>query len=420
MAAAHPLSRYTPATSVRQDPLRITAASDCRTLRRVWDIGRDVVDAELRALAQRWASDRRQRQSRRHLDRVDFDDLAACGFLQAIVPVEHGGMWHDVPRSVRALAETLRVLSQGDPAVALVSAMHPAVIAFWLLNPEPADPAWQEQRSAVFASAMAGERWGTITSEPGSGGDILRSKAVAEPSDEPPFIPGASYRITGDKHFGSGSGIVDRMMTTALPTGDDLPTVFAMDVRGRAWDGGDGLRLVAEWDGVGMSATQSHAMRLESMPAVRLARPGPITEVTAGAGAVIATLFTAVVVGVVDAAIEHARSQLQPRAAQLRPYEQVEWSAAVTDYWLLRNSYEGALRALELGEQRTALAALCAKESVAELSERTVGRLARVIGGGSYSQRNPLAHWFEDVRALGFLRPPWGLAFDTLFALSLD
>jgi hypothetical protein len=161
-------------------------------------------------------------------------------------------------------------------------------------------------------------------------------------------------------------------------------------------------------------------MRLESMPGVRLARPGPITEVTAGAGAVIATLFTAVVVGVVDAAMEHARAQLQPRATQLRPYEQVEWSTAVSEYWLVRNSYEGALRALELGERRASLAALCAKESVAELGERIVGRLARVIGGGSYSQRNPLAHWYEDVRALGFLRPPWGLAFDTLFALSLD
>src|SRR5215208_5620095 len=147
----------------------------------MWDIGGDVVGAEVQALAGRWASDRPQRQSRRHLDRADFEDLAACGFLQAIVPVEHGGTWHDVSTSVRPLAETLRVLSQGDPAVALVSAMHPAVIAFWLLNPSPNEPAWQEQRLAVFASAMAGERWGTITSEPGSGGDILRSKAVAEP-----------------------------------------------------------------------------------------------------------------------------------------------------------------------------------------------------------------------------------------------
>ena len=46
--------------------------------------------------------------------------------------------------------------------------------------------------------------------------------------------------------------------------------------------------------------------------------------------------------------------------------------------------------------------------------------LTNVLGGGTFSQRSPFAHWFEDVRALGFLRPPWGLAFDTLFRTSQD
>ena len=84
--------------------------------------------------------------------------------------------------------------------------------------------------------------------------------------------------MTGDKHFGSGSGITDRMMTTAVPEGEDEPTIFVLDVRGRPWDGRAGLTLVAEWDGIGMAATQSHAMRLEGAPSVRLARDGPSTR----------------------------------------------------------------------------------------------------------------------------------------------
>ena len=52
----------------------------------------------------------------------------------------------------------------------------------------------------------------------------------------------------------------------------------------------------------------------------------------------------------------------------------------------------------------------------AELAESCTSRLCHVVGGGSYSQRSPFGHWFEDVRALGFLRPPWGLAFDGLIA----
>ena len=58
------------------------------------------------------------------------------------------------------------------------------------------------------------------------------------------------------------------------------------------------------------------------------------------------------------------------------------------------------------------------EQPVAELAEASLGRMARVIGGGTFSRRSPYASWFEDVRALGFLRPPWGLAYDNLFATS--
>ena len=59
-------------------------------------------------------------------------------------------------------------------------------------------------------------------------------------------------------------------------------------------------------------------------------------------------------------------------------------------------------------------AALQAKAAVAELAEQTLLRVSRVVGGGSFSGSSPFSSWFEDVRALGFLRPPWGLAFDSL------
>ncbi len=34
--------------------------------------------------------------------------------------------------------------------------------------------------------------------------------------------------------------------------------------------------------------------------------------------------------------------------------------------------------------------------------------------GSAFSERSPFADWYEDVRALGYLRPPWALAFDQL------
>jgi alkylation response protein AidB-like acyl-CoA dehydrogenase len=298
--------------------------------------------------------------------------------------------------------------------------MHPAVVGFWLAREEREPPAWAEQRDAVLQSAGAGSQWGTITSEPGSGGDISRTKAVAIPDASfSGALPGRGYRVSGNKHFGSGSGVTDYMITTAVPQGEDAPAFFALDFRDRPWDGSAGLQLLAEWDGMGMAATQSHAMRLDGCPATRMEWPGPIEDLTLAAGPLVATVFTAVVLGVFDEAVKTAKAQLGPKAAELRPYERVEWTKAESDHWLAVQAYEGALRAVESGDHVAAVhAAGRAKQNVAELAEGALGRITRVIGGGTFSRRSPFAAWFEDVRALGFLRPPWGLAYDNLFATS--
>jgi alkylation response protein AidB-like acyl-CoA dehydrogenase len=370
-------------------------------------------------IAASWTAERAERQQRRHLDRADFDRLRDAGLLQLIAPVAQGGLWRSVVESTRALCETYRTLARSDPSVALVSTMHPAVIAFWLCSPDAGQPEWEEQRAAAFVSAVDGDQWGTITSEPGSGGDIAKTKSVATPVGGALSLPGATYGVTGDKHFGSGSGVTHWMMTTAVPEGESAPSIFALDVRDRPWDGSAGLRLTAEWDGMGMAATQSHAMRLEGAPAVRMAFDGPIEAITRAAGPIVASLFTAVVLGVLDEAVATARSQLGPKADGLRPYERVEWARAEQDHWLATQAFDGAMRAIESADHAAAFhAALRAKEAVADLAEATLLRITRVLGGGTFSRRSPFAHWFEDVRALGFLRPPWGLAYDGLFATS--
>jgi alkylation response protein AidB-like acyl-CoA dehydrogenase len=367
-----------------------------------------------------WRADRAQRQARRHLDRADFDALRDAGLLRLVAPVEDGGLWQGAASTFRPMCGIYRRLASADASVALVSAMHPAVVAFWLASPDPAQPAWEEQRRAVFASAAAGEQWGTITSEPGSGGDIARTRAVATAIAADHALVGSTYAVTGDKHFGSGLGVTDHMITTAVPDGSSDPTIFVLDVRDRPWDGSAGLELVAEWDGMGMAATQSHAMRLEGAPAVRLAWGGGLDPITRAAGPYLATLFSAVVLGVLDEAIAVAREQVRRKADQLRAYERVEWVRAEQDHWVATQAHEGALRSVEGGLPTASHDALRAKQAVADLAEQTLLRLTRVLGGGTFSQRSPFAHWFEDVRALGFLRPPWGLATDTLFALSID
>jgi alkylation response protein AidB-like acyl-CoA dehydrogenase len=233
-------------------------------------------------------------------------------------------------------------------------------------------------------------------------------------------VSGRRYLITGDKHFGSGTGMCSYMLTTAIPEGEDQPAAFFLDTRALV-DGRPqrGFTIVKEWDGVGMAATQSHAVRLDECPAVRLEWPNTLDTMLRGAGPVNLCLFTAVVLGILDEAVAVAGERVGPRLGELRAFEQVEWAKATADHWLAAQAYEGMLRTLESGDRVAALhAGLRGKIAVAELAEQALLRVTRVLGGGTFSASSPFASWFQDVRALGFLRPPWGLALDGMIATS--
>jgi alkylation response protein AidB-like acyl-CoA dehydrogenase len=103
----------------------------------------------------------------------------------------------------------------------------------------------------------------------------------------------------------------------------------------------------------------------------------------------------------------------------MRPYEQVEWVNAEQDAWLMRQAYEGMLRAVETQSQPLPVV-LLGKTAAARLAEDCLRRLARIMGGGTFARHSPFGFWYEDVRALGYLRPPWGLAYDALIAALRD
>jgi alkylation response protein AidB-like acyl-CoA dehydrogenase len=371
---------------------------------------------EVGRIADRFAAERHERQRRERLVPEEFDELAAAGFLLTGVPSADGGLFESVARSTRTVGSVLSTLARGDASVALVASMHPAVLSFWHASPEAPAPhreAWSEQRAYVSRAAADGRWFGTITSEPGSGGDVARTAAAAEAG------PDGGWRISGKKHFGSGSGVTSFMVTSARPVGEDEPDWFLLDVRDVPWDGSRGMTLLAPWEGHGMTATQSHGMAFDGFPAMRVAWPGHWRGLSDAAGPFIATTFTAVILGIVEAAIATARGQLAGRADSLRPYEQVEWVNAEQDAWLMRQAYEGMLRAVETQSQPLP-AVLLGKTAAARLAEDCLRRLTRIMGGGTFARHSPFGFWYEDVRALGYLRPPWGLAYDALIAALRD
>jgi hypothetical protein len=209
------------------------------------------------------------------------------------------------------------------------------------------------------------------------------------------------------------------MITTAIAEGSVDPDLFYLNMKNVPWDGTEGVTQTSPWDGHGMIATQSHSMKFENFPITRCAWPESLFKLAEASNAFINCLFTSVIVGITDIALETARQKFQQKNGSSRAYEQVEWVKTLSEGWLIQQAYEGMLRAVE--EEKDALnVSVRAQMAIADLSESLMGRICRIMGGGSYSRHSPFGFWFEDVRALGFLRPPWGLAYDKLYEGALD
>jgi alkylation response protein AidB-like acyl-CoA dehydrogenase len=374
----------------------------------------------LTALSEEFASERRARQHRRELVEEDFERIRNAGFLLSVVPTEMGGTWENPARSARPVCEMLRSLARGDSSVALACAMHPAVIGFWLATPEAASPyrdAWKAQRDMVFRSSADGAWWGTLISEPGTGGDHSKTRAIARPDES----DSRRYVLSGIKQLGSGSGITSYMLTIARPDGEEAPDLFFLKVANTSWDGSTGMKIIAPWDGHGMIASQSHGFRFEDFPAERFAFPATAAE----AGSTWArpqplarSYFTSVFIGILDAALQTARESLAKRP-RLTPFEEVEWTRAEQEGWLATQAYEGILREIESGRDANRVA-VQGKLATAELAESVMTRLCRIFGGATFARSSPFGHWAQDVRTLGFLRPPWSLSYDILLEGSLE
>ena len=121
-----------------------------------------VVLENVRELSIHFAAERHERQQRRELIAADFAQLREAGVPLAGVPVDHGGIWESVRRSTRPLCELLRTLAHGDSSVALVCAMHPTVLVFWLANaqvPAPFLAAWEASRAFLATQPGQSNGW---------------------------------------------------------------------------------------------------------------------------------------------------------------------------------------------------------------------------------------------------------------------
>ena len=360
------------------------------------------LDNNVDALIKTWMPDRAERMARKALDKADFEALARAGLTLTGVPTDLGGLWQGPAQSARPVAMLLRKLASVDPSLALVASMHSTVPLMWMMA-DGESLGWKKHRDGVLGMAREGHWFGTIASEPGIGGDLLATKATARLNDD------GTWSMSGDKFMGSGSGMTSFMMTVAVPEGEQRPDIFLIDMRDLAWDGSQGLKMVRPWDGVGMAATQSHAFRFDEVRVTRHGLLGGALDLMPQIGPVIGFMFSAVFVGILDAAAAEAKRILGKRAPHLSAFEQSSWINAQNQIWLAQQAFEGMARSMETDAAGTDV--LHGKLAIADLAETALSGLSHAVGGASLSQSSPFGQWMQDVRALGYLRPPRSLSY---------
>ena len=171
-----------------------------------------------------------------------------------------------------------------------------------------------------------------------------------------PWVTDGVYRLTGQKAFGSGSGMTSYMLTTAMPEEEDQLQMCSFWTcgtwRGTARRG----RPPRQQRGMATAWRRPRAMRsrFADFLATRIAWPGHVPHLMEGAGGHNQSLFTAVIVGIVETALEAARRAGVRRREALRAYERVEWTKAEQERLAHQASLCGRWRRTGRAQQRRA------------------------------------------------------------------
>lgn len=86
-----------------------------------------------------------------------------------------------------------------------------------------------------------------------------------------------------------------------------------MQNKDEPWDGLTGFKMTVEWDGIGMSSTQSHAFRFDNFRANKTVFKEVLSKVAPISSQISNMLFAGVVLGVADNAMIFRERRLKEK-----------------------------------------------------------------------------------------------------------
>ena len=328
----------------------------------------------------------------------DLEELAAAGYLKIFVPASDGGLG----LGLSAAAQLQRRLATAAPATALAINMH----LVWTGVAHVLAARGDSSLDFVLKEAAQGEIFAFGNSEAGNDSVLFDSLTTAVPD------AGGGYSFTGRKIFTSLSpawtrlGIFGKDTTAGDGEGQLVHGFITRDT--------PGYEILADWDTLGMRASQSNTTVLDGavVPADRIFRKLPVgpnaDPLIFAIFACFETLLAAVYTGLGERALDLAVEAVKRRTSFKnggRSYAQdpdIRWKVA-----------EAAMAMDALYPQLSSVAAdvdalaehgvqwfpklVGVKVSATETARVVVDLAVRVSGGSSYFRGSELERLYRDV-----------------------
>lgn len=331
----------------------------------------------------------------------DLEELAAIGYLRALVPESFGGLG----LTMQEVAHEQLRLAMAAPATALAVNMH----LVWTGVAKTLHDRGDDSLDFVLRDAAAGEIYAFAISEAGNDLVLFDSTTDARP------LPDGGYEFTGSKIFTSLSPAWTRLGLFGLDTvSADAPKLVHAVVTREA----PGITIAEDWNTLGMRASQSNTTHLDSVAATsdrvfRRLDPGPSRDTLIFAiFANFEILISSVYVGIGQRALElavgsaHSRSSRRTGLAHDQD-PNVRWKIA--DAALANDALLPQLDALasdldasvDRGDQwYRALVGL--KSRSTRTARYVIDQAIAVAGGSAFSATSELGRLYRDVLAGGF------------------
>ncbi|SDD00634.1 acyl-CoA dehydrogenase family protein [Glycomyces harbinensis] len=352
-----------------------------------------------RELAPRFADRAGAHDERGRFPEADFADLREAGLLGLMVPARLGG--HGA--TFAQYAAVARELARGAGSTALIFNMHASVTGALAQTPDHliralgAPESSFAARDKALAAAADGALYAVAMSERGGGSRLSRTTTAYRRTE-------GGYRITGAKAFVSGAGHADAYLVTARDGENEDPQVSHFLV-----PAGEGLRVEETWNSLGMRATGSHDLHLDTeVPAEALLGgiEGLALVLAEAMPQWLVASYSAVYAGVaraaVDAAADHVRSRGLDGLASVRArLGRAEAAVAAAELVVA----EAAARIdANPGEDDTNRWVWRAKLIAGDTAFQVASSLLEAAGTSASRRGHPLERLYRDARC-GALQP---------------